>query len=130
MVRKADKTVRICGDYKATINQAVEDEQYPLPTTQDLYAALAGSKVFSKLDLSHAYAQLEVDEESHKFLTINTHKGLYSYRALPYGVKSAVSSHVRRFPCPPVMSAPRLSTRAGHAHHLPLIGHGRAGSGC
>ena len=33
--------------------------------------------------------------------------------------------------CPPLpMSAPRLSTRAGHDHHLPLIGHGRAGSGC
>ena len=43
---------------------------------------------------------------------------------------SSVSRHVRPFPSPPVMSAPRLSTRAGHDHHLPLIGHGRAGSGC
>lgn len=89
VVPKADKSVRICGDYKVTINQFVEDEQYPLATTQDLYAALAGSKVFSKLDLSHAYAQLSVDEESKAYLTINTHKGLYSYTKLPYGVKSS-----------------------------------------
>ena len=41
---KGDNTVRICGDYKATINQSVEDEQYVLPTTQDLYTALVGSK--------------------------------------------------------------------------------------
>lgn len=89
VIPKADKTVRICGDYKVSLNQAVEDEQYQLPTTQDLYATLAGSTVFTKLDLAHAYAQVNVDEESQKFLTINTHKGLYSYTKLPYGVKSS-----------------------------------------
>ena len=47
------------------------------------------SKVFSKLDLLHAYAQLSVDQVSQDYLTINTHKGLYSYTMLPYGVKSA-----------------------------------------
>ena len=89
VVPKADKSVRICGDYKVTINQSVEDEPYPLPTTQDLYTALSGSKIFSKLDLTHAYAQLSVDKVSQEYLTINTHKGLYSYTKLPYGVKSS-----------------------------------------
>ena len=91
VVPKADNTVtcRICGDYKSTINQSVEDEQYVLPTAQDLYTALVGSKVFSKLDLSHAYAQLNIDKESQEYLTIATHKGLYSYLKLPYGVKSS-----------------------------------------
>ena len=56
VVPKTDGSVRICGDYKVTINQVVDDEQYPLPTAQDLYSTLAGSKVFSKLDLTHAYA--------------------------------------------------------------------------
>ena len=75
---KSNNTVRICGHYKATINQSVEDEPYVLPTTLDLYTALVGSKVFSKLDLSHAYARLNVDKESQEYLTISTHKGLYS----------------------------------------------------
>ena len=52
VVPKSDNTVRICGDYMATINQTVEDKPYVLPTTQDLSASLVGSKVFSKLDLS------------------------------------------------------------------------------
>ena len=58
VVPKADDTVRICvcGDYKSTFTQSVEHEQYALPTTKDLYTALVGSKIFSKLDLSHAYA--------------------------------------------------------------------------
>ena len=64
VVPKVDGTVRICGDYKSTINQSVEDEQYVVPTTQDLYTALVGSKVFSKFDLSHAFAQLNVHKES------------------------------------------------------------------
>ena len=67
----------------------MEDEPYVLPTTQDLHISLVGSKVFSKLDLSHAYAQLNVDKESQEYLTISTHKGLYSYLKLPYGVKSS-----------------------------------------
>ena len=89
VVPKADKSVSICGDYKVTINSAVEDEQYPLPTQQDLYAALSGSKFFNKLDLSHAYAQLSVDKASLEYLTISTHKGLYSNTKLPYGIKLA-----------------------------------------
>ena len=54
-----------------------------------MYTALVGSKVFSKLDLSHAYAQLNVDKESQEYLTIATHKGLYSFVKLTYGGKSS-----------------------------------------
>ena len=89
VVPKSDNTVRIYGDYKATINQSVEDEPYILPTTQDLYTALVSSKVFSKLDLSHAYAQLNVDKESQEYLTISSHKRMHSYLKLPHGVKSS-----------------------------------------
>ena len=31
VVPKADKSIRISGDYKVTIHQSVENEQYPLP---------------------------------------------------------------------------------------------------
>jgi len=37
VVLKADQSVRICGDYKVSINPSVEDEQITLPATQDLY---------------------------------------------------------------------------------------------
>ena len=60
VVPKSDNAVRICGDYKASVNQAVEDEPYVLPTSQDLYASLVDLEVSSKLDLSHAYAQLNM----------------------------------------------------------------------
>lgn len=94
VVPKADKSIRICGDYKVTVNKSVEDETYPLPNTEDLFATLAGGTFFTKLDLSHAYQQLELEKRSEKFLTINTHHGLYVYHRLSYGVSTAHSFKV------------------------------------
>ena len=54
----------------------------------DFFANLAGGEHFSKLDQRQAYHQMEVTEESKKYLTINTHKGLYQYNRLIYGVSS------------------------------------------
>ena len=45
--------------------------------------------MFTKLDLSHAYLQVPLAEESQKYLFINTHKGLYVYKRLPFGVAAA-----------------------------------------
>ena len=88
-VPKKDGKFRICGDYKVTVNQALDVAQYPLPKPDDLFATLAGGKRFSKLDLSQAYQQLVLDDESKQYVTINTHKGLYQYTRLPFGVASA-----------------------------------------
>ena len=54
-VMKGNGRVRICGDYKVTINRAAKLENYPIPRIEELFASLAGGKAFSKLDLSHAY---------------------------------------------------------------------------
>jgi len=67
VVPKADRSVRICGDSKVSVNPSVDDAQITLPTTQDLYVQMAGCQVFTKLDLSRAYAQLKVDEASKSY---------------------------------------------------------------
>lgn len=41
------------------------------------------------IDLKQAYLQMEVDEASKPYVTINTHRGLYQYQRLPYGIASA-----------------------------------------
>ena len=62
---------------------------YPIPKIEDLLSNLAGGKTFSKLDLSHAYSQLVLNEGSKKYVTINTHKSLFRYNRLSYEISSA-----------------------------------------
>ena len=64
VVPKADRNVRLCGDYKVSLNPALEVDKYPLPNFEDMLASLADGPVFSNLDLSTAYLQLEVSPES------------------------------------------------------------------
>ena len=87
-VLKNDGSIRICGDFKQTINTAAIPDKYPLPRVDDLLATLAGGETFTKLDLAHAYQQLVLDEESSKLATINTHQGLYRYKRLPFGISA------------------------------------------
>ena len=88
-VPKKNGRFRICGDYKVTINAMLEVDQHPLPKPEELFATLAGGKQFTKLDLSQAYQQLLLDEESKQYLTVNIHLGLYRYTRLPFGISSA-----------------------------------------
>ena len=67
---------------------ALEVDQYLLPKPEDLFATLAGGKCFTKIDLTHAYQQMALDNQSRELVTINTHKGLYRYTRLPFGVAS------------------------------------------
>ena len=88
-VKKPSGEIRICGDYKVTVNQALQVPQHPIPRAEELFQALNGGEKFTKLDLSQAYQQVELDPESKKYVSINTHLGLYAYRRLPYGISSA-----------------------------------------
>lgn len=88
-VPKKDGSIRICGDYKVTINPSLQVDQYPLPKPTDLMTCLTGGQQFSQLDLSSAYQQIALDDESAGLVTINTHQGLYEYTRLPFGVASA-----------------------------------------
>ena len=88
-VMKPNGKYRICGDFKVTVNQALMVNQYPLPNAEYLFTTLAGVKKFTKLDLSQAYLQLQLEPESQKYCTINTHQGLYRYNRLPFGISSA-----------------------------------------
>ena len=72
-----------------TVNQALAVDQYPLPKPEELLPHSPGGKVFSKLDLSQAYLQLQLDEESATYVTINTNQGFYRFKRLPFGLASA-----------------------------------------
>ncbi|UYV75399.1 K02A2.6-like [Cordylochernes scorpioides] len=94
-VLKNDGTIRICHDYKSTVNLYSNPDKYPLPTIPQLLDRLRGGRVFTKLDMAQAYQQLKVDETSAEILAINTPRGLYKVKRLPFGLNSAVGTFQR-----------------------------------
>ncbi|CAB4007251.1 Hypothetical predicted protein [Paramuricea clavata] len=87
-VPKKDGQVRICVDMRLA-NEAIRRVRHPIPTVNDVSFALNGAKIFWKLDLSQAYHQLELDEQSRYITTFSTHVGLYRYKRLNYGTNAA-----------------------------------------
>ena len=70
VVKSDGKSLRISGDFKLTVNQASKLDRYPIPKVEDLFAKLAGGKAFTKLDMSQAYHQLLLDDESRKLQSL------------------------------------------------------------
>ena len=81
--------IRICGDFKVTINPVLQVDQYPLPKPEDLFTTLVGGQKFTKLDLTQAYQQMPLEENAKELVTINMHQGLYQFTRLPFGIASA-----------------------------------------
>ncbi|CAH1255636.1 RTL1 [Branchiostoma lanceolatum] len=88
VVPKADGDIRICVDMRRA-NEAIVRERQPIPTVEDILHDLSGSTVFSKLDLKWGFHQVPLKEESRHITTFVTHRGLYRYKRLMFGISSA-----------------------------------------
>lgn len=96
VLRAGRERIRICNGYGETVNAAIVQNEYPLPTIPDVLATVSGGKTFSLLDANEAYLQLRVDEGTSKILTINATKGLFKYNRLAFGL-SAVPGIFQKF---------------------------------
>ena len=89
VVQKPSGKLRICGDYRATVNPCLHVQQHPIPRIEELFVKLQGGTHLSKLDMRDAYLQIELDDETKQLLVINTHKGLYRYNRPSFGPSPA-----------------------------------------
>ncbi len=60
-----------------------------MPTIEEIFSKLAGSTLFCKIDLSQAFQQLMLDEQSQELVTVNTSKGLFRVTRLVFGISSS-----------------------------------------
>ena len=74
-VPKKGDDVRICVDMRKP-NQAIKRTRHLIPTVDDINQKLTGEKMFSKLDMSQAYLQLQLHEKSRYITTFSTHVGV------------------------------------------------------
>ena len=87
VVPKPDGDIRVCVDMRRA-KEAIKRERHPIPTIEVLHH-LNGSTVFSKLDLKWGFHQVELETESRRITTFITHRGLFQYKRLMFGITSA-----------------------------------------
>ncbi|XP_064462085.1 uncharacterized protein K02A2.6-like [Ornithodoros turicata] len=63
--------------------------QYTLLRQEELFVKLNGGVILSKLDLSEAYLQMELDDNAKEVLVINTLKGLSQFHRMSFSIASA-----------------------------------------
>ena len=80
--------MRVCGDYHHA-NIAIKRERHPIPTVDELMENMAGATKYSKIDLKSGYHQIPLEKHSRSSTTFTTHRGLFRYKRLPFGINSA-----------------------------------------
>ena len=89
VLRKDDKSkLRLCVNYKTTINDNIGDEPYVFPTCNQQLDKLQG-QFYTVLDMSMAFTQIVMDPISGEWLTVATPEGYAQPTRLPFGMKTA-----------------------------------------
>lgn len=94
LVKKRDNTVRFCVDYRQ-LNAVTKKDAYPLPRIDTSLDALGGNKWFCTIDLTSGYWQCEMSPESKEKTSFSSHKGLYQFKVLPFGLCNAPATFER-----------------------------------
>ena len=91
---KKDGSMRMCVDYR-DLNAQTEKDSFPLPRIDQVWPALAKAKYFASLDLLMGYHQVEVDPKDRAKTAFLTHRGLYVYNVMPFGLCNAPATFQR-----------------------------------
>ena len=90
LVEKKDGSKRFCMDFRA-LNKVTKSNTYPQPVIDDILAALGTANNFSKLDLKSGYWPVELDDKDKKKAAFVSHRGLFHFNVMPFGVANAPS---------------------------------------
>ena len=88
VARKPNGKIRMCVDLR-DVNSKIIVETHPLPNINEMLMTLDESEIYTTLDLSSAYHQIKLTDESKDITAFITPDGLYRYTRVPYGLASA-----------------------------------------
>lgn len=88
IVEKKDGTKHFCVDYRR-LNKVTKPDRFPLPRIDDLLESFRTANWFTTMDLASGYWQIEMNEEDKEKTAFITHKGLYEFNVMPFGLRNA-----------------------------------------
>src|SRR5260221_2064604 len=84
-VKKKDGSLHLCMDFHA-LNRVTEKDRYPLPLIPDLLNSPGPARIYSKIDLKHAYHLVQIVEGDEPKTAFHTCYGSYEWRVMPFGL--------------------------------------------
>jgi transposase InsO family protein len=91
---KKDGTFRMCVDYR-DVNAQTQKDAFPLPRIDQIWQTLSNARYFASLDLLMGYHQVEVEPKDRFKTAFLTHRGLYIYNVMPFGLCNAPATFQR-----------------------------------
>lgn len=93
-VRKKDGSLRLCVDYRG-LNKISRKDKYPLPLLADLLDAPRKARIYTKIDLRHAYHLVRISDGDEWKTTFRTRYGSFEWLVMPFGLTNAPAAFQR-----------------------------------
>lgn len=93
-VPKPDGSYRLCVDMRQ-LNKESKADPYPLPTVEEMHAAMGGCQLWSKMDFVCGFWQVEIHPDDRHKCGLTTPHGNFEFCRMVMGMQSAPATFQR-----------------------------------
>ena len=81
---------QFCIDYRK-LNAVTVPDEFPIPRQSEILQSLSGAQVLSSLNALSGFTQLELDPDDVEKTAFRTHRGLFQFKRMPFGLRNGPS---------------------------------------